>query len=219
MRKYRYQIALAAIVFYNNWLLGLILNFHASLAGATTSELGAGDQPWHVLFRALDVIAGFLFIISAGFIARLGTSSKARLLLLVGLITLGISTIIESALIPLDCSSAVEKICVQQETLGLVSWQHNFHIMESVISYAVTTFVPLTLLVTLRERPGTYRVRQWSLMLLGFMIIWAIETAVRFSHQAVSYGYEQRIFIIVFSIWFWVAARLARQIYPALSSG
>lgn len=211
MRKYRYQIALAAIVFYNNWLLGLILNFHASWAGATTSELGAGDQPWHVLFRALDIIAGFLFIISTGFIARLGTSKRSRYILLLGLITLGISTIIESALIPLDCSSAVEKLCVQQETLGLVSWQHNLHIMESVISYAVTAFVPLTLLITLRERADAYRVRQWSFMLLSFMVIWAIETVVKFNHQAVSYGYEQRVFIIIFTIWYWLVARLARQ--------
>ena len=210
-KKYQYWLAWAAVLLYNNWLLSLLLNPHATAAGATTSELGATDQPWNMVFRVLDSLSGLLFLLGAGAIIKLGTSARLRGLLAFAVGVLGLSTIAESLLFPLNCSSALSRACEQAEATGMVDWQHSFHIMESVVSYVILAFLPLALLLVLRHRQNAYRLKEWSYGLLAFMLLWGVETLIKYMHNAGSYGIEQRFFIVIFSIWYLQALRLSRR--------
>ncbi len=206
MRKYQYWLSLAALVLYNNWLLGIIINPHATLVGATISELSIAGQPGALLFRSLDVLSGILFLLGAGAIISFASVRKLRLILVLGVSTLGISTIIESFL-SLDCSSALDAKCLQHERLGAVSWQHNFHIVESLFTYGLMFLLPLAIYLVLRRGTQAYRLKRSSFWLMVFMVIWCAEGAIRFSQNAGSYGYEQRLFVLLFSLWYWQVIR------------
>lgn len=209
-KKYQFQFSIAAIVLYNNWLLGFLLNPQATLAGATTSELGASGQPWNALFRVLDISAGLLFLLGAGAVVSLAASKRLRATLLLAVLVLGVSTIVES-LIPLNCSSALDKICSQKERLGLLSWQNNFHMIESVVSYVLLSLFPLVILQILHFKSGFYLLKKWSFVLIAFMILWAIDSYIRYSHKATSYGFEQRMFIVIFSYWYFQTILLFKR--------
>lgn len=201
-----YYLSLAGIIVYNNWVLALVLNPQATIAGATTSELGAHGQPWALLFRAFDVIAGILLLVGMGQITSLGNNRGQRDILRFAMSIFGLTTITESFL-PLDCSSAVNQLCAQTERLGLVSWHHNLHLHESPIAYGFMFLLPLTVVLAARLRVQAHRLVLASWFLMMFMSVWGIETAIRFKLHAVNYGYEQRLFIIIFTIWFIVALR------------
>ncbi len=209
-KKYQFQFSIAAIALYNNWLLGFFLNPQAMLAGATTSELGASGQPWNGLFRILDIVAGLLFLLGAGAVVSLATTKRLRATLLFAVLVLGVSTIVES-FIPLNCSSALDKICSQKERLGLLSWQNNFHMIESVVSYALLSLFPLIILQILRFKSGFYLLKKWSYVLIAFMVLWAIDSYFRYSHKATSYGFEQRMFIVIFSYWYFQTIQLSKR--------
>lgn len=206
-----YTLSLAAVLLYNNWLLALVLNPHGTWAGATTSELGATDQPWSWLFRSLDVASGLLFLLGAAAVFRLAVTKVTRNILLLTVAALGLSTIVESLLLPLRCSSALSRVCEQQEKLGIVGWKHEFHIIESLVSYFLIWLLPVTVLAIVRNRPAGRKLKAWSWGLVFFMIIWGIETAFKYSHGTASYGYEQRLFVVIFSIWYWQAIRAGRH--------
>ena len=195
--------SIAGVLLYNNWILGLFLNAHATFAGATTSELGVAGQPWAWLFRAGDILAGVCFLLGFSAIVRLGKTALQRRGLLISVAVLGLSTIIES-FIRLECSSALSSACERQEQLGVVGWQDWFHTGESIVSYACIAALPLLVWWSLRLRSDAKarRLKHLSLALCAFMLLWGIETAIRFANGAASYGLEQRIFIVLFSWWY-----------------
>jgi len=211
LSRYGYRLSLAAILLYNNWILGLVLNSNATWAGATTSELGATDQPWSWAFRTLDILGGALFLLGASALVSLAVTKRTRAVLMFAVAALGLSTIAESLFFPLQCSSALSRLCEHQENLGLVGWQDSFHVIESFASYLLIWLLPLTVLVILRGKQEAGRLKLWSRVLAVFMVLWGIETVIRYNHGAASYGVEQRIFVVLFSYWYWQAIRLARR--------
>jgi hypothetical protein len=55
-------IGLLAALSYNNWLLGPILNPNLWRHNGSVSEYSVTNQPAHLIFRFLDIIAGLLLI-------------------------------------------------------------------------------------------------------------------------------------------------------------
>ncbi len=208
MPKWGAWLAIAGLVLYNNWLLAVLLNQHATLAGATTSELGVQGQPWANLFRLLDILAGICFLLSIGFVASIARTNWQRIALGVGMFILAASTIDESIL-RLSCSSALSHSCAIKEAANAVDWQHSFHIAESCLSYLAMLLLPLGAYWAVRGIAKAQRLRRWSLILLCFMLAWFAESAVRYLMHADAYGYEQRLFLIVFSVWLWTVISYA----------
>ncbi len=201
LRKYQFHFGVAGILLYNNWLLALVLNPHATLAGATTSELVVNGQPSAIVFRIADILAGLLLLLGIGSIVSSAHNQKQKFVLKFAMLVLGLSTIVE-VFIPLDCLPALSSLCAQKERVGLLSWQHSFHIIESLVVYSLMFLLPLTAVRALRSQPKARRLVNLSWALMAIMVLWAVETAIRFTLHGESYGYEQRLFIVAFSIWF-----------------
>lgn len=207
---WQYWFALAGIILYNNWLLAGFVNPRATWAGATTSELGVQGQPWANVFRVLDVLAGICFLLGMGAIVAVGKTPREQFMLRVGMLVLGVSTISESIL-RLSCSSALSKTCALKEHTDNVDWQHTYHIVESAVSYLLLLLLPLAVYWAVRGRARLGHLRLWSKTLLAVMIIWFVESAARFAMDADAFGYEQRVFIIIFSVWFVLTLQYGRQ--------
>jgi hypothetical protein len=191
-----------AVLLYNNWLLAIILNWPATRAGATTSELGVVGQPHYELFRVLDITAGLCFLLGAAIFCTYASRRWHKVLLGILVGVLGASTIAESLFFPLQCSSALSLQCAQQETMATVGWAHQFHVIESVSSYCLIALLPIILYLLVRRNPKLIRLRNISLALIAFMTLWFIESCYRDLHHARSFGFEQRAFIVMFSIWY-----------------
>lgn len=200
-KKWHYYVLLLAITLYNAWILSVFINPHAFLAGATTSELEVWGQPGALFFRCTDILAGLLFLAGAPAITKLARSKKARLLLRTGIISLGLSTIIE-ALVVLNCSSALDMQCAMREQLNTLGWQHEFHIIESIVAYSLLVLLPIGTLIAVRTNAHARRLKYWSVGLVIFMTGWALASIVQFADGADSYGLGQALFNVIFAVWF-----------------
>jgi hypothetical protein len=199
--RHQYLLSFVGILIYNNWVVAFALNLHATLAGATTSELSAHGQPWAWLFRSADFTSGILLLLGMGIIAAMGTSRAQKNLLRFLIFMFGGSTILE-VFLPLDCASSLSKLCAQDERLGLISPHHLVHLYESPPAYMLMFLLPAVIVWTIRRQPRFYKLKLFSWFLMLFMLIWGIETLIRFRLGAASYGYEQRLFNIIFTAWF-----------------
>ena len=83
-----------------------------------------------------------------------------------------------------------------------VGWAHQFHVIESVISYCLIALLPVVVYLLARRNAALIRLRAISLALVTFTALWFIESCYRDMHHARSFGFEQRAFIIMFSIWY-----------------
>lgn len=212
LRKYSYLLAFVGIILYNNWLIGIFVNWPATKVGATTSELSVSGQPCFMVFRLLDVVAGIFLILGAIAITNLAQKRWQKLTMFWVLIAFALSMIFD-VIAPLDCSSALSQICAQKEQLGLVSWLDIAHMIESPIFYALLLLLPFIFLQQTKKIQKTFRWLTWlSWALLLAMPIWGVETALRFMNHAAVYGFEQRGFDILFTAWFAVAIFAANKI-------
>ncbi|HSW37314.1 MAG TPA: DUF998 domain-containing protein [Candidatus Saccharimonadales bacterium] len=209
LRRSQYYWALAGILIYNYWLVGIVLNWPATRAGATTSELSAAGQPHAYLFRLGDIVAGLALLLGANQLAALGSTRRQQLFLKFAMSVFAISTVVD-ALLPLDCSAALSQACARREHLGHVSWQHLLHLAESPIAYILIFLIPVVVIRSywrVRPRP-TIWLASW--LLLAVIALWMIATLVRLALGSDSFGYEQRIFTVLFTAWFIVAIRAAK---------
>lgn len=208
--KNPYHLSLAGIIIYNNWLLAVILNPRATFAGATTSELQSLNQPWSLLFRFADMLAALLLVLGIKSFVALGANRLQRLFLALAMLFFALSTFVET-LLPFQCSPAVSSACALKDRLGVASWSGNLHVYESVISYMLMFLLPLAVILATRLRAKLKRrvdILSWFLM--AAMAAWGIESLIRLLNDAVSYGYEQRLFNIILSLWFIVVIRSTR---------
>lgn len=210
IRKYQYQLSIAGIVAYNSWFLSPWLNKRAFLHAATTSELTVRGQPSSLFFQAAEITAALLIFLGMGHITKLGRTNWQRNLLRLAIFIFSASTIFE-IFMPLDCSPAINVVCAESEKLGLLSWQHGFHIYESLASYAVIFLLPLTVFWAIRLQPKARLLKRLSLALVIAMILWAVETAIRYKMEAASYGREQHLFLLLFSCWYIAALGYSRK--------
>jgi hypothetical protein len=214
LRRNQYHLALISAVLYNSWALAIILNPTATFAGATVSELLVHNQPWSWLFNITELAAGVLAISGMGAIIAVAIRPNNRTLLKAGMIVLGLSTIIE-VFVPLGCAPAIHSSCTAAAKIHAQNWQDGFHIYESLISYVIIFLLPLATFLESRSKARLHRLKQASLVLMAAMIIWAIETAWRYAAHAQSYGYEQRVFLILFTMWFLVTLHSSRALYQS----
>lgn len=128
--------ALAVLVSYNTWLLWAPLNGHVRILDGYLSELSAGDQPRHLVFRGGDLITGLLVgpMAVAWLRQRLAAGGSGRrwgVLSAAGLAVFAICTILDS-LFPMDCAPTLSDACRAAEDAGRLSPAHVIHTGTSV---------------------------------------------------------------------------------------
>ncbi|MGH4027871.1 DUF998 domain-containing protein [Actinomycetota bacterium Odt1-20B] len=143
-------LALGAVA-YSAWVLEALLTTGLDPVLAYVSELAAQDQPYGVLFRTTDLVAGLLVLAGAG----CGLFSRAlprRPLAVAGwaaLALFGAATAADSRL-PLSCAPTSDSACAARERDGLVPATHTAHSVSS--SVAVTAALVAMVLLTLAAR-------------------------------------------------------------------
>ncbi|WP_158885551.1 DUF998 domain-containing protein [Amycolatopsis anabasis] len=122
-----------AAVFYSAWLLVFVLPTGLSLVHAYVSELSADGQPFHVLFRVTDLVAGSALLASVPFLARLLPSGWPMGLVLGGMVLFGAGVLL-GALFSLDCSSSLSEACRLEDEAGSLSLADTMHVASSAAS-------------------------------------------------------------------------------------
>jgi hypothetical protein len=137
-----YCLAVVLVFTYNDWILGYVLNPHMSANRASISELSATNQPYHLVFQMLDILAGILTLVCAGFMWRFTEhiASRRRILLLVLFLFIGLDSIVDASL-PIACAPSVDPSC--NFSLIGTSFVTRAHLIESNAAGTVIAIAPI----------------------------------------------------------------------------
>ena len=136
-------LAAAALLTYNNWLLGPYLNRELFLRNGSVSEFSAITQPHHWIFRGLDILSGALLILFSFYLARRITrASIGGKVLIFGSAILGAANIFD-ALFALRCSETLNAGCSIGVSLSPSHFQMPAHGYSSVIIACCYLLLPL----------------------------------------------------------------------------
>ncbi|QWF79080.1 hypothetical protein HUW46_02487 [Amycolatopsis sp. CA-230715] len=127
------MLLVLAGVAYSAWLLAYVLPVGLSLVHAYVSELAAGDQPFRLLFRTTDQIAGAAMVAAAVLLAIRAPRRTASFFALGGLFLFGLSVVVDASS-SLDCASAASEACRIREDAGEVSVADTVHTVSSVVT-------------------------------------------------------------------------------------
>ncbi|BEK85868.1 DUF998 domain-containing protein [Nocardia seriolae] len=153
--RHRWRILTAAILAgaglaYALWLVEFALPTRLSLISSFVSEHYVVSQPYHLLFRGGDVIAGILYTAAAALVAA-GRRAGDRLIAgtVAAAALFGMATVTDAVFVP-DCLTTVDPECERREFAAQVSWHHLAHLGSSVVSQlaAITVVLALERLAT-----------------------------------------------------------------------
>ncbi|MBE6483536.1 MAG: DUF998 domain-containing protein [Actinomycetaceae bacterium] len=111
MRYGRYALAILAFVAYNSWVLWPLNGDPEAILGYL-SELAAGDQPYHWLFRGCDLLAASIFAIIAllGWRGWAGWLGRRAPQVAVALLTVAVATVFDVTF-NLPCAESRDAVC------------------------------------------------------------------------------------------------------------
>ncbi|SDT16738.1 DUF998 domain-containing protein [Microlunatus soli] len=127
-------IAVLILVSYNTRIWWQPLNGDPAILRGYLSELAAADQPHHLFFRAGDLVAAVLILVTAVTgLARVGRGVARRwwAAAYAGL-TLLAASIAAGAIFPMDCSPSLDRSCAVAEHAGAVTPAHDLHTLAGV---------------------------------------------------------------------------------------
>ena len=123
-------LGIIAAISYSSWVLEVFLNPRIDVFDGYVSELSAGDQPYHLVFSAGDLITGALtIVVAATALIRL----RRRPLAVTGwlfLLSFG-GWAIGDSVFSMDCAPSIDTGCALRERAGKVSFSHHFHDVTS----------------------------------------------------------------------------------------
>ena len=131
-KQFLLVLAIVAGVFFNNWLLGPILNPHLFSNNGSVSEFSAGGQPYAWIFRALDVLSGLLMVVLALVARRVMVRAKISSWLAGTALVLGLANAVD-ALFVISCSNTVSPNCNIPINLSPSHFQLPSHAYSSII--------------------------------------------------------------------------------------
>ena len=209
-RLARKKLPLAAVasLLFNNWLLGLFVNWKLIKKGGSISELSSAGQPAHWLFQGLDVVAGIAIVVLALALSKhIDLRRKSGQWIVGSLVVLGIANIAD-AFMPLPCSGTLDPRCSSPVHLGL----HGFSIPTHAISSSVIgiCFLLLPLLSLAYFRGRRYAAISTLVTILATLIFFGsllVESLHGSYSGSASAGYTQEIQMLVFGGWLILMAR------------
>jgi hypothetical protein len=143
-------VGVTALVF-NNWLLAPFLDGRVLAAGGPVSDLSVTTEPHAAIFRALDVLAGVLFVIVALLLAKKLPKTKAMNVIIGVTAVLGFANVVD-AVIPLNCAEALAGHCKVAVDLSLSHYAMPSHGYSSIIIGAIYFVLPIAGLVYARQK-------------------------------------------------------------------
>ena len=126
----------------NNWILSIFLNRHLLLNSGSISDFSALSQPYHLVFRSLDIIAGVLVVAIASALFLAQTSSRSGKLISAGAVLLGVANIVDAAM-PLPCTAIVDSGCNVPLKFSLTHLVLPRHIYSSAVIGFCILLLPL----------------------------------------------------------------------------
>ncbi len=204
-----------AAVVYNDWLLEFLLPTGLDPRHSYVSELYAADQPFHVLFSVIEVLAAGL--VAAGALLALrhapGRWAAAGWWSLVAFGTASVADVV----VPMRCAPSVERLCE-----AVNPW----HTTTSALVHAAL-FASMTLLVVAAAlgggpaapaAAGRTPVRRWGPWVLASALTTALATVGPLFGRPGWHGVPQRAHLALVGVWFvLLAVTLRAQARPRLA--
>lgn len=192
-------LGLFAAFIYSAIPLQIVVHTRLGWMHGYVSDLGADDQPFSLLFQAVDGITGVSMVGLALALDRQGPRVRLRS---VGCAALGLfgACALGDSLMPLDCSTQLSPACKRAEHLGQVSWQHEGHLFSSIGAIVGVISSMVFISYASRARPGWERIWRWWFPLAALTIAVAILTAV-WSLDGGPGGLAQRVMLLLISAW------------------
>lgn len=193
---------IVAAVLYSAWAPGQFATPAVNRTEGYVSELAARDQPWSVLFRLSDALAGLACLAGVALTPRVRAEWPGWL----ALAAFAVLTMVDSAF-PLDCAALSDPSCER----GPVSFSHQAHTVTSAL--AVTGALAAMVLLARSWRS----LAAWLLVGAGLLATVLTLAAVAAGHLV---GLAQRAQVAVIAVWLvYVGARLLTSSPPSRESG
>ncbi|GHF59329.1 hypothetical protein GCM10010218_46030 [Streptomyces mashuensis] len=207
----RWAVALltAAAVVYNDWLLALFLPTGLDPRHSYVSELYAADQPFHVLFGAVEVLAAALVVAGALLALRRPANRWAR----AGwwsLVGFGVSSVAD-VVVPMRCAPSVEHPCE-----AVNPWHTTTSAFVHLALFASMLLLTVGLDAAARP-PGP--VRRWGPWVLGSALATALATVGALLGHPGWHGVPQRAHLTLVGVWFLLLAVGLRGGLPGAGTG
>lgn len=209
-RRLIIYVATAAALTFNNWLLGIFINHRLFMAGGSVSEFSATTQPYHWLFRSLDIASGVLLVILAFLIFRSLPRRRYFRWLSLGLAVLGLANCLDAAL-PLPCSGTLSKSCNAPVRINLHRVSLPDHVFSSTLIGICYILVPLAVFLYARRRADSYT-KLVSLAALSVAILFFVLLVAEsfFENSLTDHlsGYSEELQMLVLG---WLIIKIANQ--------
>ncbi|WP_418956721.1 DUF998 domain-containing protein [Streptomyces tritici] len=208
---------------YSAWVPEFVLRSGLDPVRSYVSELAATDQPYSLVFRVCDLVAGLLLLAAAcgGLLRARGRPWAVTGWL--GLALFGAATAADSRL-PLSCAPTVDARCAAREAAGLVPFSHTAHAVSSGLAMAGALLAMVALTVAARrygDRPPLARTGPALVAVSVAATVWTLAAIAAFDagHGAWGLGAGQRLQLLAVVVWLAVLARseytAARPAAPA----
>ncbi|WP_406860575.1 DUF998 domain-containing protein [Streptomyces sp. HUAS MG47] len=196
---------------YTAWVPEFVVRSGLDPVRTYVSELAAADQPYGVVFRAADLVAGLLLLAGAcwGLLRSRGRWWSVTGWL--GLALFGAATAADSRL-PLSCAPTVDAACAAREDAGLVPFTHTAHAVSSSLAMAGALVAMIALTVAARrhgDRPLLARTGPALVAVAVLATGWTLAAITAFDagHGVWGLGAGQRLQLLAVAVWLAVLAR------------
>lgn len=205
------------IIFTLDWIIAGLTESHYDNLRQDISDFGAltasHPLPYNValsLSGALTVVAavGLWRMLGAGVTGRIGVAALA---------IFGGGQFLDG-LLREDCSPSGDAACKAAEKAGTLSWHHQAHNIESLVTFAAIIAAPLILALAFRSRPPWAGL--WVISLAAFGVITAGTLwyfVLFFASDGSAYsGFLERVLIQTGTLW--IAVVCAWMLYRSAST-
>ena len=190
------------VVFTFDWIVPGLTESHYDNLRQDVSDFGALTASHPLPYNVMLSLSGALTVVMAVALWRvLGAGLSAR----IGVIVLAIlgGGYFLDGLLREDCAPSGDAACKAAEKAGTLSWHHQAHNIESLVTFAATILAPLILAFAFKSRPRWAAL--WAYSLATFAVI-AVATVwyfvLFFASDGSTYsGVLERVLIEAGAVW------------------
>jgi hypothetical protein len=215
MRRIAAVLLLAGGLLYANWLVQLVLPVHLNPFTTYVSELSALSQPYHSVFRTMDVISGLAVASGAALALAISRRGAAAVSGWIAVALFGLSNVMD-ALTPLQCTITVRTACRAPRDHDVWRWLGDPHLYASLGEevFFVAAWIAICFALRSSGAPATRRIA----VILGAAAVsasiaaGALTADLTFLGHDALLGLPQRVEVLLMAVW--IAVVPARMLVP-----
>ncbi|MEV5376560.1 DUF998 domain-containing protein [Streptomyces nondiastaticus] len=189
-RRAAWPLAVAAVT-YNAWVLEFLLPTGLDPRHSYVSELYAADQPFHVLFGAVEVVTALLVAAGAVPLPHRPGSNRWSVAGRWSLVAFAASSVAD-VVVPMRCAPSVNRACE-----AVNPW----HTATSALAHAAL-FGSMALLVTAAARGARWPlIRRWGPWVLAAALVTSVCTVGALIGRPGWHGVPQRAHLLLVGVW------------------